>query len=108
MSWVEKSKKINNQGGGGGDDYSGLESKLCLHPEMLSSLAYIIKLLKITTKTKTGLLVYVYFLLHVYLYVKIFLFVCSVFIIRLRFFKEYIVSLIFLGINLLQLIEKAG
>ena len=102
-SWVEKSRKINNRGGGGGwgDDYSGLESKLCLHSEMLSSLAYIIKLLKITTKTKTGLLMYVYFLLYVYLYVKIFLLVCSVFIIRLGFFKEYIVSLIFLGINLL-------
>ena len=26
MSWVEKNQKINNPGGGGGDDYSGLES----------------------------------------------------------------------------------
>ena len=39
-------------------------SKLGLHPEMLPSLAYIIKLLKIT---KTDLLMYVYFLLYVYL-----------------------------------------
>ena len=43
-------------------------SKLGLHPEMLPSLAYIIKLLKITIKTKTGLLMYVYFLLYVYLF----------------------------------------
>ena len=40
-------------------------SKLGLHPEMLPSLAYIIKLLKII---KTGLLMYVYFLLYVYLF----------------------------------------
>ena len=26
MSWVEKNRKINNQRGGGADDYSGLES----------------------------------------------------------------------------------
>ena len=26
MSWVEKDRKINNRGGWGGDDYSGLES----------------------------------------------------------------------------------
>ena len=39
-------------------------SKLGLHSEMLPSLAYIIKLLKIT---KTDLLMYVYFLLYVYL-----------------------------------------
>ena len=43
-------------------------SKLGLHPEMLPSLAYIIKLLKITIKTKTGLLMYVYFLLYIYLF----------------------------------------
>ena len=40
-------------------------SKLGLCPEMLPSLAYIIKLLKIT---KTGLLMHVYFLLYVYLF----------------------------------------
>ena len=40
-------------------------SKLSLHLQMLPSLAYIIKLLKITIKMKTG----TYFLLHVYLYV---------------------------------------
>ena len=43
-------------------------SKLALHPEMLPSIAYIIKLLKITIKTKTVLLMYVYFLLYVYLF----------------------------------------
>ena len=43
-------------------------SKLGLHPEMLPRLAYIIKRLKITIKTKSGLLVYVYFLLYVYLF----------------------------------------
>ena len=36
-------------------------SNLGLDNEMLPSLAYIIKLLKITTKTKTGFLMYVYF-----------------------------------------------
>ena len=43
-------------------------SKLGLHRQMLPSLAYIIKLLKITANTKTGLLMYVYFLLYVYLF----------------------------------------
>ena len=41
------------------------QSKLGLHPEILPSLACIIKLLKIT---KTDLLMYVYFLLYVYLF----------------------------------------
>ena len=45
--------------------YSG---KLGRHPEIFSSLAYTIKLLKITIKTKTGLLMYVYFLLYLYLW----------------------------------------
>ena len=44
-------------------------SKLGLHPEMFPSLAHIIKLLTITIKMKTGLLMYVYFLWYVYLYV---------------------------------------
>ena len=43
------------------------QRKLGLHPEMLLSLAYIIKLHKITVKTKTGLLMHSYFLLYVYL-----------------------------------------
>ena len=43
-------------------------SKRDLHPEMLPSLAYIIKLLKITIKAKTGLLMCLYFLLYVYLF----------------------------------------
>ena len=30
MSWVEKNRKINNRGGGG-DDYSGLES---MYPDL--------------------------------------------------------------------------
>ena len=42
-------------------------SKLGLHPEMLPSLAYIIKLLQITINTETGSLMYIYFLLYVYL-----------------------------------------
>ena len=42
-------------------------SKLGLHPENFPSLAYIIKLLKITIKTKTSLLMYIYFLLYVHL-----------------------------------------
>ena len=46
-----------------------LVSKLGLHPELLQSSAYIIKLLKITTKMTTGLLIYVYFLLYAYLQV---------------------------------------
>ena len=37
------------------------QGKLCLHPEMLPSLAYIIRLLKTTIKTKAGLLMHVYF-----------------------------------------------
>ena len=45
-------------------------NKLGLHPEILPSVACIIKLLKITTATKTGLLMYIYlyFLLYVYLF----------------------------------------
>ena len=45
-------------------------NKLGLHPEILPSVACIIKLLKITTTTKTGLLMYIYlyFLLYVYLF----------------------------------------
>ena len=42
-------------------------SKFGLHPEMLPSLACIIKLLKTTIKTKTDLLMYVYFLLLFYI-----------------------------------------
>ena len=44
-------------------------SKLGLHPEMLSSLSCIIKLLKITIKMKTGLLMYV---LTFYIYIYMF------------------------------------
>ena len=29
MSWVEKNRQINNRGGRGADDYSGLESIQC-------------------------------------------------------------------------------
>ena len=43
-------------------------SKIGLHPEMLPSLAYHIKLLKITIKTKTGLLMYVFCCIYVYLF----------------------------------------
>ena len=45
--------------------YGFYPSKLGPHPEMLPSLAHIIKLLKII---KTGFLMYVYFLLYVYLF----------------------------------------
>ena len=44
-------------------------SKLGLHPAILPSLAYIMKLLKITMKMNIGLLMRAYFLLYVYLYV---------------------------------------
>ena len=46
-----------------------LVGKLGLHPEMVLSLACIIKLLNITIQMKTSLLMYAYFLLYVYLYV---------------------------------------
>ena len=43
-------------------------SKLGLHPEMLPSLAYIIKLLKIIIKTKTGLLMYVFLVVCIFMF----------------------------------------
>ena len=44
------------------------QSKLGLHPEMLPSLAYIIKLLKIIIKTKTGLLMYVFLVVCIFMF----------------------------------------
>ena len=41
-------------------------NKVGLHPEMLLSFAYIIKLLEIKMKMKIGLLTYAYFFLYVY------------------------------------------
>ena len=49
--------------------FFALVSKLGLYPELLQSSAYIIKLLKITKRMITGLLIYVHFLLYAYLQV---------------------------------------